>query len=184
MRARRWGSVVALVVIVAVLAPGGVFAQSVDELRQRLQQLENSTREELESLKRLIREGEAEREKKRKAQEEQERVLESLKQQVEEQRLSFEERERQFSPVPASWANFFDLQAGRKQANNDRDPLGKDIQGNVFTNDSFKVRLGGSLRLHVQHNDSPVGESVSRALLRSEEHTSELQSPYDLVCRL
>src|SRR5438094_2324310 len=24
----------------------------------------------------------------------------------------------------------------------------------------------------------------SRALLRSEEHTSELQSPYDLVCRL
>jgi len=165
MRARRWGSVVALVVIVAVLAPGGVFAQSVDELRQRLQQLENSTREELESLKRLIREGEAEREKKRKVQEEQERVLESLKQQVEEQRLSFEERERQFSPVPASWANFFDLQAGRKQANNDRDPLGKDIQGNVFTNDSFKVRLGGSLRLHVQHNDSPVGESVSRALL-------------------
>ena len=165
MRARRWGSVVALVAIVAVLAPGGVYAQSVDELRQRLQQLENSTREELESLKRLIREGEAEREKKRKAQEEQERVLESLKQQVEEQRLSFEERERQFSPVPASWANFFDLQAGRKQANNDRDPLGKDIQGNVFTNDSFKVRLGGSLRLHVQHNDSPVGESVSRALL-------------------
>jgi len=165
MRARRWGSVVALVVIVAVLAPGGVFAQSVDELRQRLQQLENSTRDELESLKRLIREGEAEREKERKAQEEQERVLESLKQQVEEQRLSFEERERQFSPVPASWANFFDLQAGRKQANNDRDPLGKDIQGNVFTSDSFKVRLGGSLRLHVQHNDSPVGESVSRALL-------------------
>jgi len=165
MRARRWGSVVALVVIVAVLAPGGVFAQSVDELRQRLQRLENSTRAELESLKRLIREGEAEREKERKAQEEQERVLESLKQQVEEQRLSFEERERQFSPVPASWANFFDLQAGRKQANNDRDPLGKDIQGNVFTSDSFKVRLGGSLRLHVQHNDSPVGESAPRALL-------------------
>ena len=165
MRARRWGSVVALVVIVAVLAPGGVFAQSVDELRQRLQQLENSTREELESLKQLIRKGEAEREKERQAQEERERVLESLKQQVEDQRLSFEERERQFSQVPASWANFFDLQAGRTQANNDRDPLGKDIQGNVFTNDSFKVRLGGSLRLHVQHNDSPVGESVSRALL-------------------
>ena len=165
MRARRWGSVVALVAIVAVLAPGGVYAQSVDELRQRLQQLENSTRAELESLKRLIREGEAEREKERLAQEERERVLESLKQQVEDQRLSFEERERQFSQVPASWANFFDLQAGRKQANNDRDPLGKDIQGNVFTNDSFKVRLGGSLRLHVQHNDSPVGESVPRALL-------------------
>src|SRR5437867_10208351 len=29
-----------------------------------------------------------------------------------------------------------------------------------------------------------LGESQSRAVVRSEEHTSELQSPYDLVCRL
>src|SRR3989442_13897146 len=118
MRARRWGSVVALVVIVAVLAPGGVFAQSVDELRQRLQQLENSTRAELESLKRLIREGEAEREKKRLAQEGREQALESLKQQVEDQRLSFEERERQCSQVPTSCASFSDPPAIRTPSNN------------------------------------------------------------------
>src|SRR6202047_5480047 len=30
----------------------------------------------------------------------------------------------------------------------------------------------------------PKSISFSRALPRSEEHTSELQSPYDLVCRL
>src|SRR6202047_4339776 len=30
----------------------------------------------------------------------------------------------------------------------------------------------------------PRGDGVAGALLRSEEHTSELQSPYDLVCRL
>src|SRR5207248_8627094 len=28
------------------------------------------------------------------------------------------------------------------------------------------------------------GRGSSRSLIRSEEHTSELQSPYDLVCRL
>src|SRR3989442_5413525 len=165
MRARRWGRAVALVGIVAVLSPGGAYAQSGDELRQRLHQLENSTREELESLKRMIRERENERDKDRRAQEERERIFQSLKQQMEEQRFSFEEKERQLSHVLAGWSNFFDMEAGRKQANNDRDPLGKDIQGNVFTGDNFKIRLGGSLRLHVQHNDSPVGESVNRALL-------------------
>ena len=164
MLARRWSWTIALVGIVT-LAPGAAHPQSIEELRQRLQQLEKSTREELESLKRSIRDREGERERERKAEEERERVLESLKQQMEEQRLSFEERDKQFSHVLAGWSNFFDLQAGRKQANNDRDPLGKDIQGNVFTSDNFKVRLGGSLRLHVQHNDSPVGESVNRALL-------------------
>src|SRR5437867_8017022 len=30
----------------------------------------------------------------------------------------------------------------------------------------------------------PIRSSFFRPLLRSEEHTSELQSPYDLVCRL
>ena len=145
MRVRRWGSAVALVAIVAVLAPGDGSAQSVDELRQRLQQLENSTREELESLKRMIRERENERDKDRRAQEERERIFQSLKQQMEEQRFSFEEKERQLSHVLAGWSNFFDMEAGRKQANNDRDPLGKDIQGNVFTGDNFKIRLGGSL---------------------------------------
>src|SRR5438094_5998795 len=29
-----------------------------------------------------------------------------------------------------------------------------------------------------------IGLAEARSLLRSEEHTSELQSPYDLVCRL
>src|SRR5207248_10655847 len=33
-------------------------------------------------------------------------------------------------------------------------------------------------------NHSPSRETVSRSRPRSEEHTSELQSPYDLVCRL
>ena len=35
----------------------------------------------------------------------------------------------------------------------------------MYSGDQFKIRLGGSLRLHVQRNDTPVGESVSSALL-------------------
>jgi hypothetical protein len=165
MLARRWSWTLALVGIAVVLPPGGAYAQSVEELRQRLQQLETSTRQEIESLKHLIREQENERERERQAQAERERNVETLKQQMEEQRAAFAEKDKQRSQGFAGWSNFFDLQAGRKQANNDRDPLGKDIQGNVFTGDNFKVRLGGSLRLHVQHNDTPVGESVNRALL-------------------
>src|SRR5438094_6508796 len=33
-------------------------------------------------------------------------------------------------------------------------------------------------------SDGEQGPEVTRRILRSEEHTSELQSPYDLVCRL
>src|SRR5207248_3552776 len=33
-------------------------------------------------------------------------------------------------------------------------------------------------------SSSPAAPCTARATLRSEEHTSELQSPYDLVCRL
>jgi hypothetical protein len=158
----RWGWAVALVGIAVVCSSGGACAQSVDELRERLHRLEKSTREEIESLRRMIQERENERETERKAQD---RTIDSLKQQLDEQRVASEEKEKRWADVLDGWSNFFDLQAGRKQANNDRNPLGKDIQGNVFTGDNFKVRLGGSLRLHVQHNDSPVGESVSRALL-------------------
>src|SRR6266516_2618947 len=34
------------------------------------------------------------------------------------------------------------------------------------------------------HRLARFGSSVMKRLMRSEEHTSELQSPYDLVCRL
>src|SRR5437867_10260779 len=43
------------------------------------------------------------------------------------------------------------------------------------------VRIGNAAGLQHQHD---VYGSVVLATTRSEEHTSELQSPYDLVCRL
>src|SRR5207248_7718812 len=48
--------------------------------------------------------------------------------------------------------------------------------------------LGGRARADLRHPGAGRGCATwlagKRVLMRSEEHTSELQSPYDLVCRL
>jgi len=149
----------------AVGSGAPVWAQSVDELKQRIQELERSTREQVESLKQMIEQQESARAAERRVQEERERAYEVLKETMEHQQLSLEEQEQRVAKLFSGWEHFFDLEAGRKQSQDSRDPLGKDIPGNVYTGDRFKIRLGGSLRLHVQHNDTPVGESVNRALL-------------------
>src|SRR5207247_2356129 len=70
------------------------------------------------------------------------------------------------SQALAGLSNFFELKAGARQTNNGPPPfLGEDIPGNVYSAKDFKIRLGGSLRLHVQQNATPAGESVSRALV-------------------
>lgn len=167
MRTRWWWALA--IAALWLLAPAGrtaVRAQTVDELKQRIQELERSTREQVEALKRLIQQQEAERQQERRTQEDRERVLRALQEQVEQQQLSLQKQTERVARFMDGWEHFFDLQAGRKQgADAERAPLGKEIQGNVYTGDTFKIRLGGSLRLHVQRNDTPVGESVSRALL-------------------
>jgi len=62
-------------------------------------------------------------------------------------------------------SNFFDLKAGARQTNNGPPRSWGGHPRQRLLGQDFKIRLGGSLRLHVQHNDTPVGESVSSALL-------------------
>src|SRR5213592_4185881 len=132
---------IAVLVMFSAAATTVAHAQSTDELKQRIEELERSTREQVDALKRMRQQQEAERAKERRAQEEREQALAGL-------------------------SNFFDLEAGAEQTNNGPPRfLGEDIPGNVYSGKDFKIRLGGSLRLHVQHNDTPVGESVSRALV-------------------
>src|SRR5207248_8419892 len=45
-----------------------------------------------------------------------------------------------------------------------------------------KMNIGDSLAKLKAETD--LGQDVEGSIKRSEEHTSELQSPYDLVCRL
>ncbi len=163
---RRWVVLAVTAVCIAALGAPPVSAQSAEELKQRIQELERSTREQIDSLKRILEQREAERVRQQHTQQEQQRTLEVLKEQVERQQLSLSKQEERVASFLDGWENFFDLQAGGKQGSeSERNPLGKDIQGNVYAGDRFKIRLGGSLRLHVQHNDTPVGESVTRALL-------------------
>jgi len=167
MRAIPWQAAITLIALVSI-GPGATVAraQTVDELKQRLQELERSTREQVEALKRMIQEQETKRVEERRAAEERERTFQLLKEQVDSQRVALQAQEQRVGRFLDGWENFFDLQAGAKQGSEqERNPLGKDIRGNVYAGDQFKIRLGGSLRLHVQRNDTPVGESVSSALL-------------------
>jgi len=163
---RPWRAAVALAGLLTVgMGSTEVRAQSAVELKQQIQELERSTREQVETLKRRIEAQETQRTQERRAQEERESTVQMLKEQVERQQVALRAQEQRVGRFLDGWENFFDLQAGAKQSNNDPSPLGKSIRGNVYAGDQFKIRLGGSLRLHTQHNDTPVGESVSSALL-------------------
>jgi hypothetical protein len=161
----RAALILALVTCVA-LTPAVVPAQSVEELKQRIQELERSTRQQVEGLKRMIEAQEAQRVKDREAQEDRERTLRALQEQVNRQQMSLQSHEEKMAEVMKGWASFLDLNAGSRQGQNEPPPLpGMDVPGNVYTGKDFKIRLGGSLRLHVQSNDTPVGQSVNTALL-------------------
>ncbi len=157
--------IAALLLLGAVTVPAA-HAQGVDELKRRIEELERSTREQVDTLKRMIEQQETERAKERRAQEEREQRLRVLQEQVQQQQLSLQKQEERVSQVLEGWSKFFDLHAGGRQTNNGPPlVLGEDIPGNVYSGKDFKIRLGGSLRLHVQHSDTPVGESVNTALL-------------------
>lgn len=160
----RAAMVIALVV--GGVVPRGASAQSVEELKQRIQELERSTREQVDMLKKLIERQEAERIKDRQAQDTREQTLRALQEQVNQQQMSLRMHEEKMAQVTTGWASFLDRNAGGRQTQNEPPPLpGMDVEGNVYSGADFKIRLGGSLRLHVQSNDTPVGQSVSSALL-------------------
>src|SRR5437867_10188194 len=58
--------------------------------------------------------------------------------------------------------------------------------GFVFYRDVIGIFIGVTLTLRRLHQPilSYLDVTIAGAGIRSEEHTSELQSPYDLVCRL
>ncbi|TMB90418.1 MAG: hypothetical protein E6J45_08940 [Chloroflexi bacterium] len=161
----RTAGIVALVIGVT-LAPSTVPAQGVDDLKQRIQELERSTREQVDALKKTIEAQEAQRVRDRQAQEQREQTMRALQEQVSRQQMTLQSQEAKMAEVSRSWADFFDRNAGAQQGQNEPPPLpGMDVSGNVYTGKDFKIRLGGSLRLHVQSNDTPVGQSVNSALL-------------------
>src|SRR2546422_9170073 len=80
-------------------------AQSTDELKQRIEELERSTREQVDALKRMLHQQEAERAKERRAQEERERTLRSLQEQVEQHQVQLQHQKEAVSEAVAVLAN-------------------------------------------------------------------------------
>ncbi|HEX3132467.1 MAG TPA: hypothetical protein VHX44_02665, partial [Planctomycetota bacterium] len=94
-----------------------------------------------------------------------------------EKRIAELERQAAVRPpaAPAPGAAVERVALGESE---DIDPLatrtfGKDIPGNVWVGDKFRIQLGGSLRLHTQYNSTSVGENVSKALLPSSTNADE-----------
>src|SRR5207248_6837388 len=76
-----------------------------------------------------------------------------------------------------------------------RDPEGETIHHNLIMKGGYNqvtdVRAGKLLRMTVEASSPDQARDLVKRLCddlriynRSEEHTSELQSPYDIVCRL
>ena len=164
--ARSMLTTTVIVAVALALHAPCVSAQTIDDLRKRIEQLEQSTREQVELLKRQIERLEAERDQERRAAEERERTIQTLHDQVAQHQLRLSTQEERLAERLSSLAQRVDLKAGANQTNNGPPPfLGQEIPGNVYSGPDFKLHLGGSLRLHVQHNDTPVGESVNSSLL-------------------
>src|SRR3989442_12102922 len=89
---------IAVLVMFSAATTTVAHAQSTDELKQRIEELERSTREQVDALKRMLQQQEAERAKERRAQEERERTLRTLQEQRSEERRVGKECRSRWSP--------------------------------------------------------------------------------------
>jgi len=104
-----------IVAVALALHTPCVSAQTIDDLRKRIEQLEQSTRDQVELLKRQIDRQEAERGQERRAAEERERTIQTLQEQVAQQQLRLSTKEERVAGRPSSWTQLVDLNTGAKQ---------------------------------------------------------------------
>jgi hypothetical protein len=145
--------------------------QATEALARRLDELERATREQIDALRRELEARKTELAAER------------------ERRMDLERRVATLGggpvttapataqatpPAPATLAPATQRspeRTGAQERTEVADPLaelprvGKDLAGNVYSSDLFRVRLGGSIRTNYQFNSTPVGDSVSKALL-------------------
>jgi hypothetical protein len=170
-----------ILVIVALIAPA--IAQeraapapssdvSSEDLARRIDALERSTKEQIDALRRELdaRSAELATERERRAELER-RVAELSGSATIASPSGSAGAVNATVPTQAATDTKAQFQAGSDQRNEHPDPLadlprvGKDLVGNVYSSDKFKVRLGMSLRTNFQFNSTPVGDQVSKALL-------------------
>jgi hypothetical protein len=145
--------VVGILACALLLLPPVVWAETVDELKQELIQLEQTMNQQIKALEQLIQHQEAARQAK------QEEEMKALEEKLRE------EQQAGTKGLKGLWTRFFDNELGAEAENEGQAPLGKDIQGNVYSSDKFKVRLGGSLRTHYIWQDTLSGDQINKAPL-------------------
>ena len=107
----------AFVVAVAVaLHAGCASAQTTDDLRKRIEQLEQSTREQVELLKRQLERHEAERAEERRASEARERTIQVLQGQVAQQQSQLRAHEERMIESSPRLAKILDLESRQSPA--------------------------------------------------------------------
>lgn len=149
---------------------GGNTDDRIEALERRLESFERATKAEIETLRRELDARTAELAAERAKREEAERRAAGVAVAPTVQGPPAAPGTVAVAQVPEGHPS---LQTGADQRNDRSDPLrdmpmkGGDLVGNVYTNDAFKVRIGGSLRTTIQHNSTPVGDGVSQALLPS-----------------
>jgi hypothetical protein len=144
---------------------------SSEALARRIDELERRTREEIDALRRELDERKAELESERARRAELEQRIAELAQSGAPPAQPPATSATPAASQQAASAPKERFQTAAEQRNESPDPLadvpkvGKDIVGNVYSGDRFKVRLGGSLRTNFQFNSTPVGDQVTKALL-------------------
>ena len=161
----------------SALAQGPSGSQTASEtateaLARRIDELERTTKVELEALRRELeaRKSELATERERRAELER-RVVELGGGATAPAPASAPASAQAAAPAQAAGPDSGRFQTGAEQRTEQADPLleipkvGKDLVGNVYSGDFFRVRLGASLRTSFQFNSTPVGDNVSKALL-------------------
>ncbi len=172
---RRSGLLLGALAFALAIPPPAAGAETIEEVKQRLVDLEQTMTRQIEALKKLIQEKEAQRqaehERAVKALEEKQREVVILQGSLKEEQERLREQQKTLLQGGvkslADLRELFDKEAGSKASNQGPPPLGREIQGNVYTSDNFKVRLGGSLRAHWLWQDTLPGgaDQVSQAVL-------------------
>lgn len=154
---KRFRIVVGVIVSAVLLVPPVVGAETAEELKQQLIELQRSMDERIKALEQLIQQKDAERRAK------QEQEMEAMEEKLRGEQKSLAKASSK--GLKGLWSYFFDNDLGATAENESTPRLGKDFQGNVYSSDKFKVRLGGSLRTHYIWQDTLSGDQINKAPL-------------------
>ena len=155
---KRFTMVVAVLVSALLVLPPVVWAETVEELKQRLIQLEQTMNQQIKALEQVIQQKDAERRAK------QEQEMKAFKETLREEQKKTA-AQGGTNGLTRLLGDFLHNDLGAEAENESTPRLGKDFQGNVYSSDKFKIRVGGSLRAHYIWQDTLSGDQMKKAPL-------------------